>query len=98
PGTSCRDDGGAPWEAGRRGGCAWASSAPTAATSTSCARPAPAVGPDEHPASSSPSSRRDLPAMKFLVLTLISNGPDPVTGRTPSPHERFRRVVSHAVL
>ncbi len=23
--------------------------------------------------------------MKFLVLTLISNGPDPVTGRTPSP-------------
>jgi alkanesulfonate monooxygenase SsuD/methylene tetrahydromethanopterin reductase-like flavin-dependent oxidoreductase (luciferase family) len=36
--------------------------------------------------------------MKFLVLTLISNGPDPVTGRTPSPHERFRRVVAHAVL
>jgi alkanesulfonate monooxygenase SsuD/methylene tetrahydromethanopterin reductase-like flavin-dependent oxidoreductase (luciferase family) len=36
--------------------------------------------------------------MKFLLLTLISNGPDPVTGRTPSPHERFRRVVAHAVL
>jgi len=35
--------------------------------------------------------------MKFLVLTLISNGPDPVTGRTPSAHERFRRVVEHAV-
>jgi alkanesulfonate monooxygenase SsuD/methylene tetrahydromethanopterin reductase-like flavin-dependent oxidoreductase (luciferase family) len=36
--------------------------------------------------------------MKFLVLTLISNGPDPVTGRVPSPHERFRRVVDNAVL
>ena len=36
--------------------------------------------------------------MKFLVMTLISNGPDPVTGRTPSPHERFRRVVDNAVL
>ncbi|HEX4358566.1 MAG TPA: LLM class flavin-dependent oxidoreductase [Pseudonocardia sp.] len=36
--------------------------------------------------------------MKFLVLTLISNGPDPVTGRTPSAHERFSRVVEHAVL
>jgi alkanesulfonate monooxygenase SsuD/methylene tetrahydromethanopterin reductase-like flavin-dependent oxidoreductase (luciferase family) len=36
--------------------------------------------------------------MRFLVLTLISNGPDPVTGRTPSAHERFRRVVDHAVL
>src|SRR6185503_19543450 len=36
--------------------------------------------------------------MKFLVLTLISNGPDPRTGRTPSPHERFRRVVEHGVL
>ena len=31
--------------------------------------------------------------MKFLVLTLISNRPDPRTGRTPSPHERFRGVV-----
>jgi alkanesulfonate monooxygenase SsuD/methylene tetrahydromethanopterin reductase-like flavin-dependent oxidoreductase (luciferase family) len=37
-------------------------------------------------------------AVKFLILTLISNGPDPVTGRTPSAHERFRRVVDHAVL
>ncbi|WP_051580197.1 LLM class flavin-dependent oxidoreductase [Pseudonocardia acaciae] len=36
--------------------------------------------------------------MKFLVLTLIANGPDPVTGRTPSAHERFRRVIDHAVL
>lgn len=36
--------------------------------------------------------------MKFLVLTLISNGPDPVTGRTPTPNARFRRVVDNAVL
>jgi alkanesulfonate monooxygenase SsuD/methylene tetrahydromethanopterin reductase-like flavin-dependent oxidoreductase (luciferase family) len=36
--------------------------------------------------------------VKFLVLTLISNGPDPVMGRTPSPHERFHRVVDNAVL
>ena len=36
--------------------------------------------------------------MKFLILTLISNGPDPVTGRTPSPYERFHRVVENAVL
>ena len=36
--------------------------------------------------------------MKFLVLTLIANGPDPVTGRTPTPQERFHRVVANAVL
>jgi alkanesulfonate monooxygenase SsuD/methylene tetrahydromethanopterin reductase-like flavin-dependent oxidoreductase (luciferase family) len=36
--------------------------------------------------------------VKFLVMTLISNGPDPVTGRTPSPSARFRRVVDNAVL
>ena len=36
--------------------------------------------------------------MKFLVMTLISNGPDPVTGRTPTPNARFRRVVDNAVL
>jgi alkanesulfonate monooxygenase SsuD/methylene tetrahydromethanopterin reductase-like flavin-dependent oxidoreductase (luciferase family) len=36
--------------------------------------------------------------MKFLVMTLISNGPDPVTGRTPTPNARFHRVVDTAVL
>ena len=36
--------------------------------------------------------------MKFLVMTLIANGPDPATGRTPSPSARFRRVVDNAVL
>jgi alkanesulfonate monooxygenase SsuD/methylene tetrahydromethanopterin reductase-like flavin-dependent oxidoreductase (luciferase family) len=36
--------------------------------------------------------------VNFLVLTLISNGPDPVTGRTPTPNARFRRVVENAVL
>ena len=36
--------------------------------------------------------------MKFLVMTLISNGPDPVTGRTPTPNARFHRVVDNAVL
>lgn len=36
--------------------------------------------------------------MKFLILSLISNGPDPVTGRTPSAHQRFRRVVRNAML
>ncbi|GAA0899717.1 LLM class flavin-dependent oxidoreductase [Pseudonocardia zijingensis] len=36
--------------------------------------------------------------MKVLVLTLITNGPDPVTGRTPTPNARLRRVVDNAVL
>jgi hypothetical protein len=36
--------------------------------------------------------------MKFLVLTLISNGPDPVTGRSPTPNARLHRVVENAVL
>jgi alkanesulfonate monooxygenase SsuD/methylene tetrahydromethanopterin reductase-like flavin-dependent oxidoreductase (luciferase family) len=36
--------------------------------------------------------------VKFLVMTLISNGPDPVTGRTPTPNARFHRVVDTAVL
>lgn len=36
--------------------------------------------------------------MKFLVMTLISNGPDPVTGRTPTPNARLHRVVDNAVL
>jgi alkanesulfonate monooxygenase SsuD/methylene tetrahydromethanopterin reductase-like flavin-dependent oxidoreductase (luciferase family) len=31
-------------------------------------------------------------------MTLISNGPDPVTGRTPTPNARFHRVVDTAVL
>jgi alkanesulfonate monooxygenase SsuD/methylene tetrahydromethanopterin reductase-like flavin-dependent oxidoreductase (luciferase family) len=35
--------------------------------------------------------------MKFLVLTLIANGPDPVTGRTPTPNARLHRVVENAV-
>jgi alkanesulfonate monooxygenase SsuD/methylene tetrahydromethanopterin reductase-like flavin-dependent oxidoreductase (luciferase family) len=36
--------------------------------------------------------------MKILVLTLITNGPDPVTGRTPTPNARLHRVVENAVL
>jgi hypothetical protein len=32
--------------------------------------------------------------MKFLVMTLISNGPDPITGRTPS---RFQADVDPAL-
>jgi alkanesulfonate monooxygenase SsuD/methylene tetrahydromethanopterin reductase-like flavin-dependent oxidoreductase (luciferase family) len=36
--------------------------------------------------------------MKFLLLTLIANGPDPVTGRTPTPNARLHRVVENAVL
>jgi len=36
--------------------------------------------------------------MKFLVLTLISNGADPITGRTPSPQLRFRRSVENAII
>jgi alkanesulfonate monooxygenase SsuD/methylene tetrahydromethanopterin reductase-like flavin-dependent oxidoreductase (luciferase family) len=36
--------------------------------------------------------------MKVLVLTLIANGPDPVTGRTPTPNARLHRVVENAVL
>lgn len=36
--------------------------------------------------------------MKFLVLTLIANGSDPVTGRTPTPNARLHRVVENAVL
>jgi alkanesulfonate monooxygenase SsuD/methylene tetrahydromethanopterin reductase-like flavin-dependent oxidoreductase (luciferase family) len=36
--------------------------------------------------------------MKILVLTLITNGPDPVTGRTPTPNARLHRVVDNAVL
>lgn len=36
--------------------------------------------------------------MKFLLMTLIANGPDPVTGHEPTPRARFRRVVDNAVL
>lgn len=36
--------------------------------------------------------------MKFLILTLITHVPDPVTGRTLSTHERLRKVIDHAVL
>ncbi len=36
--------------------------------------------------------------MKILALTLITNGPDPVTGRTPTPNARLHRVVDNAVL
>lgn len=36
--------------------------------------------------------------MRFLLLTLVSNGPDPVTGRVPTPNARFHRAVANAVL
>ncbi|MFD2415450.1 LLM class flavin-dependent oxidoreductase [Amycolatopsis pigmentata] len=36
--------------------------------------------------------------MKFLLITLITHGPDPVSGVLPSTTERFRRVVDNAVL
>ncbi|MFY1701769.1 LLM class flavin-dependent oxidoreductase [Micromonospora sp. WMMA1923] len=36
--------------------------------------------------------------MKFLLITLITHLPDPVTGRSRSTTERFRQVVDHAVL
>ena len=36
--------------------------------------------------------------MKFLLITLISHLPDPVTGRRRSTTERFREVVDTAVL
>lgn len=36
--------------------------------------------------------------MKFLLLTLITHGPDPVTGRKPSAADRLREVVDTAVL
>ncbi|BCJ62353.1 LLM class flavin-dependent oxidoreductase [Micromonospora endophytica] len=36
--------------------------------------------------------------MKFLLITLITHLPDPVTGRLPSTTERFREVVDAAVL
>ncbi|GIH62849.1 LLM class flavin-dependent oxidoreductase [Microbispora siamensis] len=36
--------------------------------------------------------------MKFLAITLIAHGPDPLTGETRSTTERFREVVDNAVL
>ena len=36
--------------------------------------------------------------MKFLAMTLIPYGPDPVTGIQPSITERLRSVVNNAVL
>ncbi|WP_280256585.1 LLM class flavin-dependent oxidoreductase [Nocardia wallacei] len=36
--------------------------------------------------------------MKFLLLTLITHQPDPVTGATESPAQRLRRVVDSARL
>lgn len=36
--------------------------------------------------------------MKFLILTLITHVPDPVTGETVSTYERLRQVVDNAVL
>ena len=36
--------------------------------------------------------------MKFLAITLIVHGPDPVTGVQRSTHDRFREVVDNAVL
>lgn len=36
--------------------------------------------------------------MKFLLITLITHTPDPITGVTPSPAERFREVIDNAVL
>ncbi|GGO22894.1 luciferase-like monooxygenase [Microbispora rosea subsp. aerata] len=36
--------------------------------------------------------------MKFLAITLIAHGPDPLTGKTKSTTQRFREVVDQAVL
>jgi alkanesulfonate monooxygenase SsuD/methylene tetrahydromethanopterin reductase-like flavin-dependent oxidoreductase (luciferase family) len=36
--------------------------------------------------------------VKFIGSDLIANGPDPLTGATPSETERFREVVDNAVL
>ncbi|MBN9620223.1 MAG: LLM class flavin-dependent oxidoreductase, partial [Actinobacteria bacterium] len=36
--------------------------------------------------------------MKYLAITLIVHGPDPVTGEQKSTHERFREVVADAEL
>ncbi len=44
-----------------------------------------------------PSFRGPVP-MKFLLLTLITHQPDPVTGEKKSPAARLREVVDTAVL
>jgi hypothetical protein len=35
---------------------------------------------------------------KFIGNDLIANGPDPLTGRTPTETERLREVIENAVL
>ncbi len=35
--------------------------------------------------------------MRFIVSSLLSNGPDPVTGRRYSAHEKYRNVIDQAV-
>ncbi|MDT4937867.1 MAG: hypothetical protein QOG80_1538 [Pseudonocardiales bacterium] len=37
-------------------------------------------------------------SMKFLLITLITHHPDPVTGETKSPADRLRDVIDSAVL
>lgn len=36
--------------------------------------------------------------VKFIGNDLIANGPDPLTGRTPTEAGRFREVIDNAVL
>ncbi len=36
--------------------------------------------------------------MKFGLFSLVANHPDPVTGVTPTQHERLRRVVDEAIF
>ena len=39
-----------------------------------------------------------MPGVKFLLITLITHHPDPVTGEKKSPADRLREVVDNAVL
>ena len=39
-----------------------------------------------------------MPGVKFLLITLITHHPDPVTGEKKSPADRLREVVDSAVL
>src|SRR5262245_46225002 len=48
-------------------------------------------------ATSKEGPRRE-PAMKFLLLTLITHHPDPVSGEWKSPADRLREVVDSAAL
>lgn len=36
--------------------------------------------------------------MKFLILSLITHVPDPITGGLLSTRDRLHKVVDHAVL